>query len=136
MSRAHPRKILPGANRFVGEVAERGERHVIRAIPRFGNGSESLSLTIALEAEPSALELRNSRETRCGRRASISNCSAWWLGSAATTSVGNHATLYFSALRELRIRLPNFPAPTEIILENSDSHARLSGRNSCQNPRD
>jgi hypothetical protein len=124
---------LPGADCLACEVAQSGERHVVRAIPRFGHRSEAFSFAITLEAEPSAFQLRDTGEVSREWCSPIGNCSARGLWSTSSPAIGNSSPLYFPALRKLGIRLPDFPPPTQIILENPDSHARFSGRNSCQN---
>src|SRR6266496_3404996 len=123
---------LPGSNRFAGEVAKSGERHVVRAIPCFGHGSEAFSFAVTLEAEPSAFQLRDPGKVSRVWCSAIRNCSARRLWSTSSPAIRNSSALYFPALSKLRIRLPHFPAPAQIILENSDSHAQFWRRNSCQ----
>jgi hypothetical protein len=132
-SRIHSRNVLPGSDCLAGEVAESGERHIVCAIPSFGHRSKTFSFAFTLEAEPSTFQLRNSGEVSRKWCPPIGSGSPRRLRSTSSPAIRHSSAFHFPALRELRIRLPHFPAPTQIILENSDSHARLWGRISCQN---
>ena len=61
-SRVHPRNILPGSDSLAGEIAQSGERHIVCAIPSFGNWSKTFSFAVTLEAKPSAFKLWHAGE--------------------------------------------------------------------------
>ena len=121
---------LPALDLFAREVAQGRERHIVRALPRLGHWRKSLPLAFALplKAKPSTLE-RYSRKARRGLSSAIVLASpVGRIRSSSSATVGNVSPSLGASVGLRRVRLPNLPAPPQIIIEDAEPRAIILGQ--------